>query len=109
MNKASVWGTLLLAAVMEAGGDALVRIGLRGAGGTRWLAFAAGAIVLVLYGLTVNAPDWDFGKLIGVYIVFFFVVAQLIAWRVFHQPPSRSSLAGGALIVLGGIVLGMGS
>jgi small multidrug resistance family-3 protein len=35
----------------------------------------------------VNAPPWDFGKLIGIYVVFFFSIAQLISWLVFKQIP----------------------
>ena len=62
-------------------------------------------MVLFAYGYTVNAPPWDFGKLLGVYVVFFFVVAQLINWLVFHQKPGPGVLAGGALIVLGGCVV----
>ena len=68
---------------------------------------AAGAVVLFLYGLTVNAPDWDFGRLLGVYVVFFVVIAQVLSWAVFHQPPTTATWIGGALIVAGGAVLGL--
>ena len=107
MSKLSAIGVLLIAAIFEAGGDALVRVGLRqNVTGLRWLAFLGGAVVLFSYGLIVNAPDWDFGKLLGLYVVFFFVTAQLMSWTVFHQPPSPSTMVGGALILAGGIVLG---
>jgi hypothetical protein len=33
---------------------------------------AAAAIILFAYGLTVNAPPWDFGKLLGLYVVISF-------------------------------------
>ena len=33
------------------------------------------AVVLFTYGLTVNAPPWNFGKLLGLYVVFFFIIA----------------------------------
>jgi len=49
--------------------------------------------VLFAYGGVVNAP-WDFGRLLGVYVVFFFVVAQAIAWAVFGQVPSPRLLLG---------------
>ena len=104
MNKLTAIGILLIAALFEAGGDALVRMGLRQhSGGLRWLTFLGGAAVLFAYGLLVNAPDWDFGKLIGLYVVFFFVTAQLMSWVLFHQLPSSSTLLGGALIVAGGV------
>ena len=104
--------TLLLlftAALLEAGGDALVRSGLRAQGASGKLVFfLAGAVVLFAYGYVVNAPAWDFGRLLGVYVVFFFVVAQLISWLVFKQPPSRSILIGGGFILAGGVIISYG-
>jgi small multidrug resistance family-3 protein len=96
---------LLLAAVLEAGGDALVRTGLKGPAANRLLWMLAGGLVLFAYGCAVNAPAWDFGRLLGIYVVFFFVVAQAISWLAFDQKPGPGIWAGGALIVLGGIVL----
>lgn len=97
---------LLAAAVLEAGGDALMRMGLHtNSLGNRLAFFSAAALVLFAYGWTVNAPPWDFGKLLGLYVVFFFVVAQLISWLVFKQVPSTAVLLGGALIVAGGAVI----
>jgi drug/metabolite transporter superfamily protein YnfA len=101
--------TLLLlftAALLEAGGDALVRLGLHApSASTRLGYFSAGAVVLFSYGYFVNKPNWDFGRLLGVYVVFFFVVAQLISWIVFHQVPSRAILIGGCFIVVGGAIV----
>jgi len=96
---------LLLAALLEAGGDALVRSGLRGSGPSRLVWMLAGGLVLFAYGCAVNTPAWDFGRLLGIYVVFFFVVAQAIGWIAFRQKPDSGVWAGGALIVLGGIVL----
>ena len=99
---------LFLAAVLEASGDALVRTGLEAATATRKLAlFAAGAVMLFAYGYAVNAPRWDFGKLLGIYVVFFFVVAQAIAWLAFGQKLSLPILVGGAFIVIGGLVISL--
>jgi len=108
MNKSTAIGILLVAAIFEAGGDALIRSALhRHAGGVRWLTFLGGAAILFGYGVIVNAPDWNFGRLLGLYVVFFFVVAQLLSWVFFHQPPSASTMVGGTLIIAGGVVLGM--
>jgi drug/metabolite transporter (DMT)-like permease len=99
---------LLLAAVLEAGGDALVRVGIRAPPGfTRALAYGASALMLFAYGRLINATRWDFGRLIGIYIVFFFLVAQVIAWLTFGELPSRGVWLGGALIVLGGALMAM--
>ena len=97
---------LMLAALLEAGGDALMRLGLRSeASAQRALLFLAAAAVLFAYGWTVNRPLWEFGKLLGLYVVFFFVVSQLTSWLAFRQPPSLQVLFGGALIVAGGAVI----
>jgi small multidrug resistance family-3 protein len=96
---------LLTAALLEAGGDALVRQGLRNSGPARAAFFVLGAIVLFAYGFAVNSPNWQFGKLLGIYVVFFFLVAQSIAWLVFHERPSNAVLLGGAFIALGGVVM----
>jgi drug/metabolite transporter superfamily protein YnfA len=97
---------LLLAALLEAGGDAIIRTGIHASEPwRRALLFATATVILFLYGWTVNSPPWDFGRLLGLYVVFFFVISQLISWLVFRQPPSATVLMGGALIVAGGIVI----
>jgi small multidrug resistance family-3 protein len=110
MTRSTALAILFLAAILEAGGDALMRAGLhRNATTPRFLFFALAAVVLFAYGWTVNAPPWDFGKLLGVYVVFFFVVAQLLSWLVFKHPPSLSTLIGGLLICAGGVVISWGN
>lgn len=100
---------LLSAALLETVGDALVRTGLRGPGGAgRFLWIAGGGLVLLTYGVLVNTPDWHFGRLLGVYVVLFFVVAQIIAWTTFSQPPTASTLIGGAFILVGGVIVSAG-
>src|SRR5262249_56811257 len=101
---------LFLAALLEAGGDAVVRMGLHASTtAVRVILFAIAALVLFAYGYVVNAPPWDFGRLLGIYVVFFFVVAQLISWIVFHQRPSTGVLIGGAFIVIGGVIISYSS
>ena len=55
------------------------------------------------YGVAVNAPGWDFGRLMGVYVAVFFVTAQVINLVAFGVGPGLPVLAGGALIVSGGV------
>ncbi len=92
---------LIGAAILEVGGDALMRLGLHGARG--WI--LAGAAALTAYGVVVNQGQLDFGRLMGVYIAVFFVMSQIIAIAIFHQVPGRATLAGGAFIVVGGVLM----
>ena len=93
---------MLLAAVLEVGGDALIRMGLKGRG----IGFIVlGAAVLVGYGLLVNMTALDFGRPMGLYIVLCFVVSQLTTLFVFREPLPLPVLVGGLLIVIGGITM----
>ncbi len=106
MNTTFALLFLLGAAVLEAAGDAIVRTGLHGAAGIkRALILLLGGVVLLAYGCCVNAPRWDFGRLLGIYVCFFFLMAQAIAWFGFHQKPTPPIMIGGALIIAGGCVI----
>ncbi len=106
MNLAFAYLLLLLAAALEAGGDALVRVGLHGTAiASRAVFLAVGAVVLFAYGCAVNAPPWDFGRLLGVYVTLFFLVAQAINLFVFGVRPSLPIYLGGALIIAGGLLI----
>ena len=108
MSRSVALLILFAAAVLEAGGDAIVRTGLHSSQlATKVAWFLFGAVVLFAYGWVVNSPPWDFGKLLGIYVVFFFVVSQLINYFFFHQKPSMTILLGGLLIVSGGLVIGL--
>lgn len=97
---------LVAAAGLEVGGDALVRGGLFGPTFPRRALFLVlGALVLFVYGCVVNLPRWDFGRLLGIYVAAFFVVAQIINWAGFGQKPTLPLLVGGGLIVGGGLVI----
>ena len=94
-------GVLVLASVLEVGGDALVRIGLHSYG----YSLAAGAFVLFAYGVVVNQSGVDFNRLMGIYIAVFFVVSQVISLILFKQVPDDRLLLGGGFIVTGGLVI----
>jgi drug/metabolite transporter (DMT)-like permease len=49
--------------------------------------------------------DFDFGRLMGCYIVAFFLVSQILAALIFRDLPSLRTLIGGALILLGGLTI----
>jgi hypothetical protein len=105
MSKYVALVLLLGAALLEAGGDWLVRRGLHAAAWRRAAWFAAGAVVLFAYGWTVNRPPWNFGELLGLYVVFFFLAAQAISYFLLHETLRAPVLAGGLLIVSGGLVI----
>ena len=68
---------LIAAATLEAGGNALLREGLIR---SWWPLLVAGVAALGLYGLLVNQSgmQFDFGRLMGCYIVAFFIVSQIL-------------------------------
>ena len=105
-NPLGALAVLTFAAFLEAWGDSFFQAGFyRSSGVGRVLAILAGAAVLAAYGSVVNIPRWDFGKLLGVYVVLFFLMAQLQAKVRFGQSPTPPIYAGGALIVTGGLVI----
>lgn len=103
------WGAfmvLALAAYLEVQGDACFQSGLFHASGARQIVwFVAGTVVLVCYSLFLNSSRIDFGKLLGVYVVLFFLVAQIVAKVQFHQSPSRAIYVGGAFVTIGGLIM----
>lgn len=105
-NPLGAFAVLSLAAFLEVYGDSFFQVSFyRSTGWGRVLALMAGVAVLAAYGSAVNLPRWDFGKLLGVYVALFFVMAQLVAWIRFGQSPTLPVYAGGALIVAGGLVI----
>jgi len=99
------WLTFIAAALLEVGGDAAVRRGLRGGG----MAFIiAGFVVLGCYGLVVNSVKWDFSKLIGVYVGFFALVSVLVGRIAFKESVPATTWIGLVLIIVGGMVIQFG-
>ncbi|HSY65779.1 MAG TPA: hypothetical protein VK829_14360 [Terriglobales bacterium] len=100
---------LFLAAVRESGGDALMRSGLHNRTMTQRCGFfIAGGLILTAYGYIVNAPPWQFGRLLGVYVTIFFLVVQSIAWLAFAEKPSIPVIVDGLLIIAGGLIVSVG-
>ena len=99
---------LTLAAFLEAHGDAFFQSAFwdRPAAGRAWT-IVFGTIVLALYGSVVNLPRWEFGKLLGLYVVLFFLMAQLQAKLRFGQSPTLPIYVGGGFIVTGGLVIAL--
>jgi len=99
------WIVFALAALLEVGGDAAMRRGLRGGG---WAFILAGFGVLGAYGLVVNTVKWDFSKLLGVYVAVFALVSVLFGQVVFRETIPPATWVGLGLIVVGGLVIQFG-
>jgi hypothetical protein len=67
---------LTVAAVLESYGDSCFQAAMYHSTGTASAGAAiVGAIVLAAYGVMVNLPRWDFGRLIGIYVAVFFHIS----------------------------------
>ncbi|MGB7555790.1 MAG: hypothetical protein WBM04_15560 [Candidatus Korobacteraceae bacterium] len=107
-SRVGTFAVLLFAAFLEAFGDSCYQAGLyHSSGVARYVSFVGGAITLALYGLVVNIPPWQFGKLLGLYVVLFFLVAQILAKVRFNESPTPPVLLGGSLIVAGGMIISL--
>ncbi|HET6419640.1 MAG TPA: hypothetical protein VFG19_05750 [Geobacteraceae bacterium] len=99
------WLIFIVAAVLEVGGDAVIRKGLRGS--IVWF-IISGFIMLGCYGVVVNTVKWDFSRLLGVYVAVFAVVSVLTGRLVFKESVHPSTWLGLAIIVAGGAVIQAG-
>lgn len=107
-NPLGALGVLAVAAFLEVWGDSFFQVAFyRSQGVARAIMLFAGVVVLALYGSTVNIPRWDFGKLLGIYVVLFFLAAQLLANVRFGQTPTLPIYVGGAFIVIGGAIMAL--
>ena len=101
-----ILGFLIAASALEAGGDAIVRMGLnQQATGLRALLFLAGGALLFGYGLMLNLAPLEFGRVVGIYVATLFIVWQAINFIAFQSPPSLPVLVGGTLVVAGGAIV----
>jgi hypothetical protein len=99
---------LALAAYLEVQGDACFQAGLYNSSGPKQIGwFIAGTIILVCYSLFLNSSRIDFGRLLGIYVVLFFLVSQVVAKVQFHQTPSKPVYLGGTVVVIGGLIMGL--
>ena len=106
MKYLLVFGFLIVATTLEAFGDATVRIGLYNRSGASQIAvLLGGGILLFGYGLMLNLAPLPFERVVGLYIATLFCVWQAVTFVTFRTAPSLPILAGGTLIVAGGLVV----
>ncbi len=99
------WVIFIAAAILEVGGDAVIRRGLRG--GIVWFVIL-GFVTLGCYGVVVNTVKWDFSRLLGVYVAVFAVVSVLTGRFIFRETIPPTTWVGLAIIVVGGAVIQAG-
>jgi drug/metabolite transporter superfamily protein YnfA len=99
------WFVFVAAAILEVGGDALIRTGLRG---DKLALIVAGFAVLGSYGVVVNTLTWDFTRLLGVYVAVFAITSALFGRFVFHESASAATWLGLALVLVGALVIQLG-
>ena len=99
------WLIFIGAAILEVGGDAVIRKGLRG---RSLVIILLGCIMLGFYGVVVNTVKWDFSKLLGVYVAIFATVSILFGKLLFKENIVNSTWVGLIMIIFGGIVIQFG-
>ena len=99
---------VLLATILEAMGDAVVRIALHHPSvPLRVGLFLIGAALLTGYGTSLNLAPVEFATVTGMYVATLFVVFQITNYLVFRTNPTPAVLLGGGLIVAGGLIVGL--
>ncbi|HJW42333.1 MAG TPA: hypothetical protein VJ476_14045 [Rhizomicrobium sp.] len=100
------WAFLIAATTFESFGDATVRIGLFNRVGALQIGvLAGGAAMLFGYGVMLNLAPLPFERVVGLYIATLFLVWQGVSFLSFRTIPSWPIIAGGALIVAGGLIV----
>lgn len=100
------WLIFIIAALLEVGGDAVVRKGLRG---SNLSAIIAGCALLGFYGIVVNTVKWDFSKLLGVYVAIFALISIVCGRFVFKENIPPATWIGLIVIVCGAMIIQFGN
>jgi small multidrug resistance family-3 protein len=104
--KIPVLLALVIATTLEVTGDAMIRKGLFDhQGAWRISLFLLGMALLTGYGTFLNLAPLEFGQVVGLYVATLFVVWQVVTYFTFGTLPTLPVLAGGVLIVAGGLIV----
>jgi small multidrug resistance family-3 protein len=105
-RKAVELGVLLLAAIFEVTGDAIIRSGLRE---RAWLIVALGVATLGAYGVIANVLPLNFSKMLATYVGLFALVSVLFGRVFFHDVVPSSTWIGLLVILLGSAIVQFGN
>jgi small multidrug resistance family-3 protein len=100
------WLVFIGAAILEVGGDAVIRKGLRGG---NLIVIIVGCTLLGAYGVVVNTVRWHFSKLLGVYVAVFAAVSILYGRFVFKEHILNTTWIGLGIIIFGAMVIQFGN
>ena len=96
---------LLIASILEASGDAVIRTGIYNhAGLIRIALFVLATMLLFAYVCLLNLAPLEFGRVVGLYVATLFVIFQVINLIAFRAWPTLPVTVGGALIIAGGAI-----
>lgn len=93
----------ILAGLCEIGGGYLVWLWLREQRSAAYA--AAGAIMLVLYGVIPTLQPANFGRVYAAYGGVFIVLSLLWGWRIEKVAPDRFDIIGGTVALLGVFII----
>ncbi len=103
MSLASSLGLFILAGLCEIGGGYLVWLAIRD--GRHWGYAAAGAAILILYGIIPTLQPAHFGRVYAAYGGMFIVLSLLWGWGIDGVRPDRYDAMGAMLCLAGMIVI----
>ncbi len=104
-SKSVALSVLVVAAILEVAGDAIIRKGLRGSGVAL---IVLGFFVLGSYGVVVNLLQLDFSRLLGAYVGVFAVTSIAFGKIAFGDKVSPSTWLGVAVVLLGSLIIQYG-
>src|SRR6476646_9755572 len=102
LKKAVELSVMVVSALLEVGGDALIRKGWRGGG----LALVVlGFAVLGSYGVLLTMLELDFSRLLGSYVGLFALISVLFGWLVFRERIPAQTWIGLCVLLAGSLIM----
>jgi small multidrug resistance family-3 protein len=97
---------ILIATIFEVSGDAIIRMAIyEHTGLFRVALMLVGAVLLFVYGFSLNLAPVEFSQVVGLYIASLFIVWQITNFIAFRTLPTLPIVVGGILVVTGGLII----